>query len=358
MIQRLGGMLLLVAMLACAGERGPTGPAGSSGSAGPAGPTGAQGPAGAQGLQGEPGQTGAQGPQGEPGQPLNWAEVLEKKQLPDAVYAIGLRVRGRNYVIGSGFVAYFRNAIWTNAHVVNGLNDAIESLASLNPRPFAVKSGTSVGGTDTYWLDRFNYHIHPEYDGTTSSPDVAAFVIDASFETGASLLPRDRVMNLRTGQPIGTIGFPHEIEDPFATVPIATFKEGTISALRPFMDEIPNPGNSRFVQHNLDLSGGTSGSLIFDHEGFVIAVNNAGTERLVFDQNTGRPQRIPSGNIGFGIRVDEVWRLVELTRVSTRVTGIAGRRASISLEPFTMTDYPHAAYQPFPENWNGETILP
>ena len=62
----------------------------------------------------------------------------------------------------------------------------------------------------------------------------------------------------------------------------------------------------------MDLSGGTSGSPIFDHEGWVIAVNNAGTEKLVIDLNTGAPARVPSGNIGFGIRADEMWDFIAM----------------------------------------------
>ena len=69
--------------------------------------------------------------------------------------------------------------------------------------------------------------------------------------------------------------------------------------------------NSKIVQHNLDLSPGTSGSPIFDRYGWVIAVNNAGTSALGIDIHTGELTRIPTGNIGFGIRVDEVWDFID-----------------------------------------------
>ena len=41
--------------------------------------------------------------------------------------------------------------------------------------------------------------------------------------------------------------------------------------------------DSYVVQHNLDLSGGTSGSPIFDDSGQVVAINNAGIEADVAD---------------------------------------------------------------------------
>ena len=345
-------MLLFVALSACEGKPGPTGPAGSRGAAGPQGSAGEPGQTGAQGPAGQTGATGQQGPAGEP---RNWADVIEEGNIDEAVYAIGVRIRGRNYVLGSGFVAQYRNAIWTNAHVVNGVIEQIKTVAHLNPRPFAVKSGTIVGGPNTYWLN--TYSTHPDYDGTTTSPDVALLIIDASLTGLPSFLPRDRIHGLRVGQPIATMGFPGELSEIPKEVPIATFKEGTISALRPFADVIATPENSRVIQHNLDLTGGTSGSLIFDHEGFIIGINHAGYERIVYDV-TGKPQRVPTGNIGLGIRVDEMWRLFDLTRARRTVPRVAGRRVSTALELLPSQDYPHATYQPFPENWNGETILP
>ena len=147
---------------------------------------------------------------------------------------------------------------------------------------------------------------------------------------------------LRVGQPVATMGFPGEIEELNTTVPLATFKDGTISALRPFrQDVVPvRPENNRLLQHNLDLSPGTSGSPIFDHEGWIVAVNNAGTETLVIDQKSGMPRRVPSGNIGFGIRVDEVWDFIEwldAASAKTVVSGQSGFLGAISRHGVTHT---------------------
>ena len=158
--------------------------------------------------------------------------MIEESRLEDAIYAIGFEVFDTNFLIGTGFGAHYTNAIWTNAHVVQRLIDALAELRDHGPRPFAVKSGTAIGG---------------------------------------------------------------------------------VNALRPYRPEAESvtPEDSRVVQHNLDLSGGTSGSPIFDHEGWIVAVNNSGTEALVIDQRTGEPRRVPSGNIGFGIRIDEAWAFIE-----------------------------------------------
>ena len=244
-LRHLGKLLFLLVFLGCEGPTGPQGPAGPAGPAGVAGQTGPAGPAGPTGPAGSAGTAGIQGPagpQGEPGETLDWSDVIEDQNLGDAVYAIGVQVQGRNYVLGSGFVAHFWNAIWTNAHIVQAVLRTIGFIEHLDPRPFAAKSGTVIGGTDTYWLD--NFWVHPDYNGTASSPDVALLLIDANLTELPFFLPRDQVPELSVGQPIGTIGFLEEPSVEPVTVPIATFKDGTIGALRPYADDVATPENS------------------------------------------------------------------------------------------------------------------
>lgn len=309
-----------------------------------------QGPPGPQGEQGPPGPPGERGPPGESGAgtSLNWADVLDDQAVADAIYAIGFSIGNRNYVIGTGFAAYYTRTIWTNAHVALALRDRLAELSYLRPIPFAVKSGTAIGTTPGTYILR-SYLVHPQYTGATSSPDIAVLTVDAEMPSFVHFLPRRYAIHLRVGQPIGTMGFPGEVSHPYTAAPIATFKDGTISALRPFSitETSITPENSTFVQHNLDLSGGTSGSPIIDHNGWVIAVNNSGTAKLVVDASTGRPQRIPTGNIGFGIRIDEVWSMIDAIEASR--SGLTRVRSSSS------SRHPDV-YHAFPENWNGLTF--
>ena len=367
MLRRAGILLLFLVFIACKGDVGPRGPTGPQGPAGPAGD------AGAAGVQGPAGETGPAGSQGEPGETLDWSAVVEDEGLGDAVYAIGVQVQGKNYVLGTGFVAHFWNAVWTNARVVQAVLISTQFVADLNPRAFAVKSGTEVGGDDTYWLNTF--WVHPDYDGTAGSPDAALLIIDANITELSFFLPRDQVQGLSVGQPIGTIGFPEEESGEAVNVPIATFRDGTIGALRPFGDEVPTPDNSRVIRHNLDLSGRTSGSLIFDHTGYIVGMNFAGIYRVAYNQRTGEPRRVPNENPGRAIRVDELWRLYDLVRGGSRVVpdvsgrivpGVAGRivpgasggRTDVPVVLHPEEDYPHESYVAFPENWNGETVAP
>ncbi len=138
-------------------------------------------------------------------------------------------------------------------------------------------------------------------------------IIGAEFSSGAALLPCDTARERRLGQPIATLGFPGEnrpLDE--VCVPMASFKNGVISAPRPLEPKgSVDPGNTCTVQHNLDLTAGTSRSPIIDHTGQVIAVNFSGYDVLMINERTGRPTRVNVGDWRFGIHVDEVWALIE-----------------------------------------------
>ena len=312
---------------------------------------------------------GPGGPPSEPGQFLNWADVVEDANLADSIYAIGLLLPGDAFcsdeedfcpeevpeqlfsMIGTGFVAHFANTLWTNAHVALAVPYILEWIAeetpAVEPVVVAVRAGTAVGGAHTYRLNMDAVRVHPEYvdpfldspDSFDLSPDLAVFLIDeASFQNVPSFLPRSFATQLRVGQPVGTLGFPGELADPFEVGPIATFKDGTISALRPYSVETQvTPENSKLVQFNLGLTGGTSGSPVFDHEGFIVAVNFASVVTFAVDED-GYSVVIPVGDLDFGIRVDEVWDLIDLIEADAEPPP-AGSRV-----------YPHATYRAYPED--------
>ena len=299
---------------------------------------------------------GPAGPQGDTGHTLDWSDTIADANLSDSSFVIGLSFPeladegGAFFVLyGSGFSAHYENMIWTNAHVLNAVRDSLpfykETYNSVVA--VAVRSGTPVGGERTYVVDLAASVIHPDYDRENSfetTPDLALLRIDASLSDVPSFLPRKFATELRAGQPIGTLGFPGELAFPFRTaVHVATFKDGVISALRPYSteEESVNPENSRLVQHNLDLSQGTSGSPIFDHNGFIVAVNFGGTTYTVVVQV--EPELVvdlPTANIGWGIRVDEAWTLID------HIDGDTASQATAA----TSRAYPHSSYRVFPEN--------
>ena len=307
------------------------------------GTPGPRGPQGERGQQGDPGEPGTSGTP-------NWADVLQATHLSDTVYAIGISYRdGTNYVIGTGFSAHYANVIWTNAHVALALRDELFALSHLRPRPFAIKSGTVIGGADSYVP--FGFNVHPGYDGTSGSPDVAILTIRGEITRFVQFLPKRFATQLRVGQPVATVGFPGEIGDLSQTAPISAFKNGTIGGLRPYSiaGAQVTPGNSTVVQHNLNLSAATSGSPIIDHNGWVVAINNAGTENLMFDPNTGRPTRLGSGDHGFGIRVDEIWSFIDALESGSSSAGHPDAGVEDSSAPGRLT-----VYRAFPDTGNNQ----
>ena len=58
----------------------------------------------------------------------------------------------------------------------------------------------------------------------------------------------------------------------------------------------------------------------------------------------GFPVMIPIGNLDFGIRVDEVWSLIDLIEAGGAAPAAGSR------------DYPHASYRAYPKDWNRQTI--
>ena len=350
-------LLLLAFVLGCEGPIGPVGPQGPQGVQGPQGIQGIQGVQGAQGVQGpagqdgQDGQTGPQGAQGPQGEMLNWADVIVRSRIAEAVYAVGLHFDSssgdRTYsFIGSGFAAHAPDAIWTNAHVVRSLKTNIDQLteAGRNPAPFVVRAGTEVGGSEAYGIVGEG-EVHPDYDGTPATEDVGLLRIDGSWNVGLDLLPRDMVDDLDIGQPVGTLGFPGSLtrlDRDAGRPPAATFKDGVVSALR-LVDGGEAPHVE--VQYNFDATGGTSGSPVFDHNGWVVAVNHAGIETRAVHVDGGAV-RIGIGSYDFGIRVDEVWDLIAHLEPDGD-------------QPVAAQVYPRrysGSYRPFPENWNGETV--
>ena len=352
-------LVLMLLALGCEGPVGPTGPQGPQGVAGRDGVDGAQGiqgevgPQGPQGIQGEvgpQGPQGAQGPQGPQGELLDWSQILAESRIDEAVYAVAVRfdldtISGYS-LVGTGFSAHFSEAIWTNAHVVEGLQERIDTLTVLegNPEPVVVRAGTELGGEGTYDILGTGW-LHPEYDPENiETEDVGLLDIDGTLPHGLELLPLSMVNDIDIGQPVGTLGFPGELgvtngnADDLAT---PTFKDGLVSALRRV-----DAGETSHVevQYNFDTTGGTSGSPVFDHNGWVVAVNYASIVTSVVSARSGRPVRVGLGSLNFGIRIDEVWEAIELLEAERSRTPQLHR---------TRESYPHRTYQAFPENWNG-----
>ena len=118
---------------------------------------------------------------------------------------------------------------------------------------------------------------------------------------------------------------------------------------------------NKIVQHNFKTTGGTSGSFIFDHQGYIIAIHNAGTETVTINTQTGEETRVATGSLGFGIRVDEAWGFIQyITNISSKPV-ISPKSKTLRMPNLSIgysRPYEFDAYLPFPLGWNGRTIQP
>lgn len=201
-----------------------------------------------------------------------WDEVARGSQ--DALFLIGYRFDSTQYegeqvrLVGTGF-AIDTNLIITNAHVVNALLRLDDS-----PVPIAVRAGENVSAASILPLTEFK--IHPLYTGSYASADLAILRVHGKIPSMLTLASNEEMDSLRAGTSIATMGFPGETSVWSLSRPTPSFKEGTISSIHTLdKPDLSNP-YSYLIQHNLDLTGGTSGSPIFNSEGKVIAVNNSG----------------------------------------------------------------------------------
>ena len=359
MYRRISCCLILASLL-ISGCEGPVGPDGATGAQGPQGIHGVkgdQGDTGPQGPQGDQGPSGTEGPVGPQGEALVWADVLDENRIEEATYVLVYEYTrpsdGKRY-FGSfctGFATYYMEAIWTNAHCVDGAHEIYETFDDANADPdiYIVQDGTRYGGEQTYRVDLESYWKHPDYDDTARSEDIGLLGIESTLPFLMEMLPRRFADALKVGQPIGTLGFPGELGATGGVAEntiTATFKDGTISALRLF-----DSGTSPHVrvQYNFGATGGTSGSPVFDHDGWLVAINNAGIEIRVTDVD-GEIERVPIGDLDFGVRVDALWDFIDILE--------AGRGQMPPHGAVPERYYPHDTYQPFPENWSGETVQP
>ena len=223
--------------------------------------------------------------------------------------------------VGTGF-AVGSSMLVTNGHVIDGLikwDNYIDDFNRTNGTEWnsswlvVQNLTTSLRSEQNFFFIQY-YRHHSQWDSRDNrSPDVGTLTIyDGYISRRVTLATSSAASRLKVGTPIATLGFPGELQGGNLSnlFPIATFKSGTISALRPRYEDqsYSAPRDTYIVQHNFDTTGGTSGSPIFDASGRVVAINNASIE--------GDWPRISQGALGFGIRADKIHEVLRQAGVA------------------------------------------
>ncbi len=200
----------------------------------------------------------------------------------------------------------------TNAHVAEVYESMAENGLQLS-RSVGVQAGTGEV------IELLRAIVHPDYDGDPlASPDVALFTTKETLPTVLTLAAD--AVDLAVGDELLLAGFPGDVDTfltpiPGLTVPQATSLTGEVTALRSHdPTQVVTMENLDVIQHQAPTSPGTSGSAIVSCDR-VVAINNAGTVRLVFTPGAdGEPaiDRQPAAANNFGVHVRHIRNLMEL----------------------------------------------
>jgi S1-C subfamily serine protease len=241
-------------------------------------------------------------PVGVDNQPKTWEDAAAV--VKQSTYVIGFVVNNSIIGVATGF-AINDSVIITNGHVVKGLEEILINSGDKTLKAVAVQNGSSLYGTGFYYLNSFQ--AHPGYDPSkVETFDIGALTVQGKMKNFIRIASIGEMKSLASGQEVASFGFPGEINGLSSFNPVGTFKDGTISATRAFDNLYATPENSFFIQYNLALSGGCSGSPVFNKNGEVVAVNNSGVETMVYNESTDQYDRVPLSSLNFGIRADQI----------------------------------------------------
>lgn len=209
------------------------------------------------------------------------------------------------------------NLLATNAHVAEAIIDIMQKLHELK-----------INGATPYFLpnksNNQNYEIidltvHPAYlkipvsphgKQPVNFPDVAILEVNGQLSHILTLATKDELKELKAGQSIQYIGFPMENligQNINLNSLIATTQSGTISAMSNWWLGDSGQENNRLIRHDMGATGGASGSPMFNANGHVIGLINAGNiiGQVLETKDGLEVTRAPNAAmVNFGIRSD------------------------------------------------------
>lgn len=234
-------------------------------------------------------------------------EMLAQRYLPSVGVVVAGMETGNPIPIGTGWIAAGRGVVITNAHVAEA---AAEAHAEASMGAWVIFSGQSQPCRVRRAL------IHPEYAQSAArghkipSFDVAVLELETPPpHAGLPLANRGKLLSLRELQSVAYLGFPMENLAGGGTNlerPKAIAKKGTISSVEDWhMRHADDPAQRQLLKHDLGVAGGASGSPLFDEAGDVVGVISAGNMEHLYDPQTKRMRRAPSGvMLNFAQRID------------------------------------------------------
>ncbi|NRA37391.1 MAG: FHA domain-containing protein [Planctomycetes bacterium] len=244
-------------------------------------------------------------------QAASWSSLY--KSYKHSIFLIIARnPKTKRVGLGTAFLIDSQNSIGTlatNAHVI----DMILRM----PQVYIFQNESGKACTMSA------YAKHPRFT-TSNSPDVGLLRITSAEITlsNTTVLPladKNIIHNTSVGSHLGTIGFPGELQKQYLknieenskpiTGAVATFKEGWLGRLTDYDGQQSN--RNTLIQHSASLSGGTSGSPMFNENGIVIGMSSS-SMTSTFQLGKVRSKAVLSAaEIAYAIRIDELHWLIE-----------------------------------------------
>ena len=175
-----------------------------------------------------------------------------------SVYAIEIEDNGRRAIVGTAFAIDPGGILATNAHVADALRRRNALVGDSTSRAIAVRG-------DSYEVRRVvSVAIHPDWRAGSVRADAALLQLDA----GAPLAPltiadAHRFGLLQRGTSLASFGFPAVSTDPVKP-------RGRLAV------DVVGDVRGEFVEADLAIAPGTSGSPVFDDAGAVVALVTSG----------------------------------------------------------------------------------
>ncbi len=204
-----------------------------------------------------------------------------------SVYAVAIEDNGRRSIIGTAFAVDPGGTLATNAHIADALRRQDALSGDRTSKAVAVRG-------DTFDVRRIvAVTVHPDWRTGSLRADAALLQLDA----GASLAPltiadQQRFEQLQRGMSLASFGFPAVSTDP--QKPRGRLAVDVVGDVR-----------GEFVEANLAIAPGTSGSPVFDYMGAVVAMVTSG-DFVVGEDSVLRPSGTAANWAISAVRIREL----------------------------------------------------
>ncbi|MEG3619775.1 serine protease [Magnetovibrio sp. PR-2] len=258
---------------------------------------------------------------------IGGSQASVSTQNPDAALAVvaqkyqgavglvtGIGAKGKRIPIGTAW-AVGPSRFVTNAHVTESVKKILE--AGIDVYVLLNRSRTAK-------LKVISFSQHPKYDEIRvkktgakafgNTYDVAFIEVAGKTDTYFPVAHEKELRSITPGYRVAYLGFPMEgLANGNVDVsnPLATMQSGIVSSMSDYYFGDSGFKNNVIIRHNLPLSGGASGSPLFNVRGEVIGVISAGnmSRSIEIDAKTKdvRLGRTPSAAmVNFAQRIDLV----------------------------------------------------